>query len=379
MDIDTLASKNHWVHGSMNKPFTLIVALYLSEQTSLDLAVKEIISVVNEAYYGGDSERELDDTLKDLWSSILHASKKIPRQKSSQPPDVASDSQIHLLALLTSLQAQPDPIAIPQAHTSLLDMDALPSSPLTETQTQTKTKSIPIPGPSSSIALDWGSDDIASSTGTERRPSSGRKELSWAFLPLFEETVLQALSDEPGRRAGFSALEAQAWERFVAFLAHVSRREIVHLEGVAVAMIRWALEERHDEHDDEEDEEEGGDTATPGSDEQRHRHSRHRRIFGHMKAASGGSGDKHAARARLEATRLNVYVAAAALWAIVMGEELWQRRGEEDESPAQVGRISKRRWQMWIDRLQFLCLRQDLTISTRELAAEAAAVMRRVT
>lgn len=59
MDIDTLASKHHWVHGSMNKPFTLIVALYLSEQTSLDLAVKEIVSVVNEAYYGGDNERDL--------------------------------------------------------------------------------------------------------------------------------------------------------------------------------------------------------------------------------------------------------------------------------------------------------------------------------
>lgn len=59
MDIDALATKHNWVHGSMNKPFTLIVALYMSQQTSLDLAVREIISVINEVYYGGEPGKDL--------------------------------------------------------------------------------------------------------------------------------------------------------------------------------------------------------------------------------------------------------------------------------------------------------------------------------
>lgn len=89
-----------------------------------------------------------------------------------------------------------------------------------------------------------------------------------------------------------------------------------------------------------------------------------------------------------EAVKLNVYVAAAALWAVIMGEELWERQGQKVESPVGLslepvpeipaGKISKPRWQMWIDRFQFMSLREDLRMSTRELAAEAAAVMLRV-
>ncbi|KAL5363936.1 hypothetical protein BJX96DRAFT_156471 [Aspergillus floccosus] len=389
MDIDTLATKHNWVHGSMNKPFTLIVALYMSEQTSLDLAVKEIVSVINEIYYGGEPGGDLEESLRDIWASILHASRKTPRQDPVHPPDVPSVAQLRLLTLLTTLQRQPDPVPIPQTNTSLLDMDLPPATDTTSS--------------SSSIPLDWG--------GNSSLSGGIRKSLRWRDLPLFEETVLQALSDEPGRRAGFSSVEIEAWESLVAFLALVAKREVVKLEGVAVAMIRWALEVRHDDgvrvspgeflesskgipsHDHHD-----GSSPRQGW-EQRAKTGR-----GHAKSRSGGrrddSGlgegeDDPGLRARLEATRLNVYVAAAALWAIIMGEELWQRRGEEVESPvglstsppsssppasstSQIGRISKRRWNMWIDRLRFLSLREDLTISTRELAAEAAAVMVRV-
>ncbi|KAG2420613.1 hypothetical protein HFD88_000226 [Aspergillus terreus] len=387
MDIDALATKHNWVHGSMNKPFTLIVALYMSQQTSLDLAVKEIISVINEVYYGGEPGKDLEESLRDIWASILHASRKTPRQDPVHPPDVPSTAQLRLLALLTALQRQPDPVPIPQTNTSLLDMD-LP--PATDT----------------SIPLDW--NGSASNVGG----GGIRRSLRWKDLPLFEETVLQALSDEPGRRAGFSPLEVEAWESLVAFLALVAKREVVRLEGVAVAMIRWALEVRHDDVRVSPGEflesAKGGQAHDYQERTQRYGWEQRETVQngrgqGHAKTRAGGSREGGGAgdeddpglRARLEATRLNVYVAAAALWAIIMGEELWQRRGEEVESPvglstsppsaatspsptSQIGKISKSRWNMWIDRLRFLSLREDLTISTRELAAEAAAVMMRV-
>ncbi|KAA8649188.1 uncharacterized protein ATNIH1004_005083 [Aspergillus tanneri] len=94
------------------------------------------------------------------------------------------------------------------------------------------------------------------------------------------------------------------------------------------------------------------------------------------------------ARDSSESTKLNVYVASAAIWSVIMGEELWERVGLKIESPVGLsldppdfpprGHISKDRWRMWIDRFQFMSLREDLRISTRELAAEAAAVMLRV-
>lgn len=99
--------------------------------------------------------------------------------------------------------------------------------------------------------------------------------------------------------------------------------------------------------------------------------------------------------------KMAVFVSCAAIWALVMGEELWERRGENPQEEVSVGlslspressrgsdatrdqdqgqtAVSKSRWQMWIDRFQFLSLAEDLDIKTRELAAEAAAVMRRV-
>jgi hypothetical protein len=54
--LDSLATSHHWVHGSMTKPFTSIITLYMGQQLALELAVREIVSVVNEVYYGGDSD-----------------------------------------------------------------------------------------------------------------------------------------------------------------------------------------------------------------------------------------------------------------------------------------------------------------------------------
>ncbi|KAJ1705963.1 hypothetical protein NYO67_11865, partial [Aspergillus flavus] len=235
----------------------------------------------------------------DIWSTIIHTSRKIPREKPHTPPDVPTALQIRLAALLLTLKRQPDPAPMPTTHL--------------------------------------------------QSPVNARRDLSWRQLPLFEETVYEALKDEPGRRAKFTKIETEGWVNFMAFLALITKERIVGLEDIGVVVLREALEERHD--------------SLPSTD---------------------GADDSKID----EATRLNVFVAAAAIWAVIMGEELWERMGQEDECPVGlslgpapkqlIGTIPKRRWEMWIARLQFLSLREDLKICTRELAAEAAAVMMRV-
>ncbi|KAB8214117.1 hypothetical protein BDV33DRAFT_183340 [Aspergillus novoparasiticus] len=54
--LDTLAIDYGWVHGAVTKPFTAIVTLYMGQRLALEIAVQEIVSVINEVYYGGDSD-----------------------------------------------------------------------------------------------------------------------------------------------------------------------------------------------------------------------------------------------------------------------------------------------------------------------------------
>ena len=53
--IDALATANDWVQGSPTRPYTGIVSLYMADQLSAETAAREIVSVINEMYYGGDS------------------------------------------------------------------------------------------------------------------------------------------------------------------------------------------------------------------------------------------------------------------------------------------------------------------------------------
>ncbi|PLB54361.1 hypothetical protein P170DRAFT_373340 [Aspergillus steynii IBT 23096] len=301
--IDTLATQKSWAQGSLQKPFTSIVTLYMHEQLALEHAVRELTGVINNIYYGNGN---VDDYLLDLWLTILHTSKKLPRPTTS-PPDLPTPSQSRLLTLLSTLRQQPNPIPRPQIDTQ----NPIPDDPFKQQQ-----------------------------------PS---KRITWTDLPQFMEGVKLALHDEPGRASGFSELEAWAWEDLVAFLALCARDQIGGLDAVAVRMLKGALEEE---------------------------------------AAAAAAAKEREKGQIAEAVKLNVYVAAAALWAVIMGEELWERQGQTVESPVGLslepvpeipaGKISKPRWRMWIDRFQFMSLREDLRMSTRELAAEAAAVMLRV-
>jgi hypothetical protein len=176
--------------------------------------------------------------------------------------------------------------------------------------------------------------------------------------------------DESSSTSTSTPTEKEQWENLHAFLAFITKERIVQLEDVGIHTLRVALERG-----------------------EQHHHYHHYHQHHHYQQGTTGVGVPPGTGKR---KKMAVFVSCAAIWALIMGEELWERRRATEESPVGLSlspsppresgaagpaaaTVSKSRWQMWIDRFQFLSLAEDLDIKTRELAAEAAAVMRRVT
>ncbi|KAH8428832.1 uncharacterized protein LDX57_006511 [Aspergillus melleus] len=449
-ELDTIATQKSWAQGSLQKPFTSIVTLYMHEQLSLEQAVREITNVIKNIYY---ADGDVDSYLLDLWLTTLHTSKKLPRPTTT-PPDQPTPLQSRLLTLLETLRRQTNPI--PRPH--LDSQNPIPDDPFaTPTRSATSSRTQLVEDSEAVVGLGQGDvgrqeqqfDNYTSpynnnnnygygygygyryndnDNDSDRYPPGERgggtgnrngkqKRIIWSQLPRFLDGVRIALHDEPGRPStGFAELEVRAWEDLVAFLALCARHQIVPdpvpgsgsgsedfgsaaegrnvngdrngngngmdqegegtggLDAVAVRMLKGALED-HQHHNHE-----GTTSKILNKIKKPHKKQ-------DQQAAEEEAVRKESAQIT-EAVKLNVYVAAAALWAVIMGEELWERQGQKVESPVGLslepvpqvpaGKISKPRWRMWIDRFQFMSLREDLRISTRELAAEAAAVMLRV-
>ncbi|KAK1139577.1 hypothetical protein N8T08_000650 [Aspergillus melleus] len=417
-ELDTIATQKSWAQGSLQKPFTSIVTLYMHEQLSLDQAVREITNVIKNIYY---ADGDVDSYLLDLWLTTLHTSKKLPRPTST-PPDQPTPSQSRLLTLLETLRRQTNPI--PRPH--LDSQNPIPDDPFaTPTRSATSSCTQLVDDLESVTGLgqqgvhreeeeqqqqfnthsynpnytyndgygyrynDHDYDRYPPGGGGRARTGKGKqKRIIWSQLPRFLDGVRIALHDEPGRPStGFTELEVRAWEDLVAFLALCARHQIVPDpvpgSGSGSEDFGSTAAERNGNGNGMDQEGEGTGSGLDavavrmlkGALEQE------------QQAAEEEAQRKETAQIT-EAVKLNVYVAAAALWAVIMGEELWERQGQKVESPVGLslepvpqvpaGKISKPRWRMWIDRFQFMSLREDLRISTRELAAEAAAVMLRV-
>lgn len=78
---------------------------------------------------------------------------------------------------------------------------------------------------------------------------------------------------------------------------------------------------------------------------------------------------------------MDVFLAAAGVWMVVMGEEMWGflLAGDKGKGKGEGERGSElwERWQFWKRRFLFMSHREDLSVASRELAAEADAVMQR--
>lgn len=160
----------------------------------------------------------------------------------------------------------------------------------------------------------------------------------WSALLLFGPAMREVLNDAPGDGSGYEDVELHAWQNLNAFLAHVARRRVADLDKMGVFALREGLERQHK-----------GDADSGGR----------------FKAS--------------EARKLDAFVSTAGVWALIVGEELWARLGEGQNATTAAGDvISKKRWDLWVEKFQFLSCRDDLELGTRELAAQAVAIMKRV-
>lgn len=156
---------------------------------------------------------------------------------------------------------------------------------------------------------------------TETAKANSATPCSFASLPLLNETARALFFDRPRHSRGGAA----RWTNLNAFLARATKDGLLvpGLQDLGIANAREALEMRQEPEE-----------------------------------------------------RLDVLLAGAGVWMVVMGEEMWGflAAGEGDKGGDDVWE----RWQFWKRRFLFMSHREDLSVASRELAAEAEAVMERV-
>ena len=343
--IDELALSHNWFRGNPELPFTALVDAYMADSLDLSTAVTKIVQPVNKKYSSGDTGM-LCYATETQENSKARQKKRETSKLTTPHPDGKEPTTETLLWDLwyTILHAAkkisrtgPTPAPNPaikddKARAASLD-PSLPSpghekllSLLSTLKTQTPDPTAPLPDVQPPD--DW----IFRKDGKV-----------WSVLLLFGPATREVLNDAPGAGSGYGDVELQAWGNLNAFLAHVARLGIMAgMETLGVHALRHALEQRH--ADD---------------------------VKGKFQAN--------------EARKMEAFVAAAAVWGVVLGEVLWERKGEgesrrksEDGVQAKGDAINRQRWKLWIERLLFMSCREDLDIGTRELAAQAAAIMGRV-
>lgn len=119
------------------------------------------------------------------------------------------------------------------------------------------------------------------------------------------------------------SLDASQWTNLNSFLARATKEQVVRFEELSVELVELALEERQG------------------------------------------------------LNRLEALLASAGVWMVVMGEEVWGWLSSRTKKGAAEERELVRKWQFWKERFIFLSRRENLAISSRELASEAEAVMNR--
>lgn len=156
---------------------------------------------------------------------------------------------------------------------------------------------------------------LKSDTATAKAHSA--TPCSFASLPLLNDTARTLFFDRPRDSRGGAA----RWTNLNAFLARATKDGLLvpGLQDLGIANAREALEMRQEPEE-----------------------------------------------------RLDVLLAGAGVWMVVMGEEMWDFLGGKG------GGEVWERWQFWKRRFLFMSHREDLSVASRELAAEAEAVMERV-
>ncbi|KAL2836243.1 hypothetical protein BJY01DRAFT_222233 [Aspergillus pseudoustus] len=185
---------------------------------------------------------------------------------------------------------------------------------------------------------------------------------------------LQTPSSPSHRRKSSASGPLKQFNNQISFLAFLTKEQLLLSPGVgeriAIEMVRDTLSHH-------------GSSISIYSHPHQHQAPQQQHAF-----SGGGGGESQSPPWFGDAGPASI--AAAALWMIIMGEELYARiREQERERDSRVGTGSVKggggrsggiahEWETWTARLQYLSLRDDLSLEARECAAEGAAVMRRV-
>ncbi|RAL16513.1 uncharacterized protein BO97DRAFT_136436 [Aspergillus homomorphus CBS 101889] len=508
--IDALATANNWVHGAPTRPFTGIVSLYMADQLSAETAAREIVSVINELYYGGDSEL-VEENLVDLWRTITHTSKTLARSicmrepvSTEQKPSLINNSSPHTAPTVTQCDLQPDRPYYPPtpAQRKLLTLlkiiTTFPTTdPMPGTMAGISHHHHPSLSPylgatafsSSSSYYDSSSSSHSYWGGTHVDDAETRTKckrgIRWAALPFFREVIAEVFQEDapgdwfhrpsqsrhtapapareeshcvaphpsarpPGTstpiepspslnpsykpiskhsksllpKVGFGVFESEAWLNLTSFLAIMSKESILDgLDDVALVMMGSVL--------GSEGKTLFAPTSGMASGMTSHPHGQNGNHYPNLHQTQPDRNASHTITKHC----LDLYVSAASIWAVIIGDNIWKRRGEdagnefvvgltldvddaedgvsamsratasqalgagprdatstesclsnttartkakaEEQTPREDGRtaISRRTWDAWTGRLRAVSCREDLAASTRFIAAEAADVM----
>ena len=163
----------------------------------------------------------------------------------------------------------------------------------------------------------------------------------WSTLSMLGPSARECWNDSPGCGSGFSVPEIHAWANLNAFIAAITHRDLADFWIYALWAMREALEDEHRNHDSS-----------------------------HVKATA--------------VTMLDALVPAAAVWVLVMGQELYMKEDDMAPKSPRHGRpgaggelwkgsdgFSRERWRFWRDQFGRLKVREGSRQETRDIADEA--------
>ncbi|OCK80675.1 hypothetical protein K432DRAFT_381990 [Lepidopterella palustris CBS 459.81] len=170
----------------------------------------------------------------------------------------------------------------------------------------------------------------------------------WSNLIMLGPSARECWNDSPGCGAGFLVPEIHAWTNVNAFVARLTREGLADFWLYAIWAMRPALEEKHSDYE-----------------------------VAHKRATA--------------AVNMDALVPAAAVWVLVAGRELWEKRedltrtNKNEGDPAKGGEMwkgksefSRERWAFWRRRFGEEAENGELSEETRRIAKEAAERMEEI-
>ena len=325
--IDGIAAARNWFRPEPDDSDYAAIKAYMKDEVDLATAVSTLASPIDAVYTSANHGR-----------AIRSAERTAAHQRTFYAPDEARERWGDPLA-----ESDLPPLSEAAEHKSTTEgllwnlwysvLHVAKQTPYTTTGGHSKLlalvatlKARPDPPPPRAMTKALQNDWVW---------SSGKL---WSELLLLGPSARESWNDCPGCGAGFSRPEAEAWANVNAFVARITGEGIADFWIYAVWALREALEVQ----------------GEAGS---------------HVRAS--------------EAQGLDAAVPAAAVWVLVLGRGLYERKeGLEGSGAGFPGELfkernafCKERWAFWKERFGVVAQREDLRAETRDVARMAVLKM----